>query len=138
LILGLTVAVAAGSPSGCSAPDQASPDAAKAREVVTSYLEAVEAGDAEAVASLVTPGNEASLEVADRMARFGRRAAANADVDYVDDFGGQVMHVTITDPAASGGAARETLQLVAEDGQWYAALGQARQARPGASSVEPP
>lgn len=107
---------------GCTPPGQDEPPSREeAAEVVGSYLKALENRDGEAVSDLVVPGNKADAEIAERVEVFGGREADSVTTTYAADMGGQVMHVDIVsrDPAAE----RETILLVAEDGDWYLALG---------------
>lgn len=129
------LALVAATAVGCTPPGQDEPPGQEeATEVVRSYLEALENRDTEAISALVTPGNTAGAEIAERVEAFGGREADSVTTTYVSDMGGQVMHVDIV--SRDPGDVKETILLVAEDGDWYLALGSNPEARTP-SSVDP-
>ena len=123
--------------SGCG--EQRPPTLDEAKAVVMAYVEATEARDRARIAALVTPGNEASGEIATRLARHGGRPADRSVISYSQDFGGKVTDAVITDPTGPKSTSREELLLVAQDGRWHIAFGQAPRdpSDPPRSSTEP-
>lgn len=120
---------------GCGSTDNRAPSVSAAKEAVAEYLVAVELEDQSAISALVAPGVDASADISERLALYGGRRVNDVSVRYTSDLGG--LDVEITDTTASGTDRMEKLVLVAEDNEWYVALGQARQSRPSASSTPP-
>ena len=117
----VTVALVAGCAQGAETRGSESKEA-----LVEAYLTALQAGDSNAMLSLVKPGVEAQVEVADAIRKDGGRPLRDVAVSYLDEFGG--VYVVATANATSvgdGSGLQVTIPMSRDNGRYYLALGQA-------------
>jgi len=111
--------------AGCAPSTQTRGSESK-EALVEAYLTALQAGDSNAMLSLVKPGVEAQLEVADAIRKDGSRPLRDVTVSYLDEFGGVYIVATVSGTNAGDGSTLQlTIPMSHDNGRYYLALGQA-------------
>ena len=111
--------------AGC-APSAQTRGSESKEALVEAYLTALQAGDSNAMLSLVKPGVEAQLEVADAIRKDGSRPLRDVTVSYLDEFGGVYIVATVSGTNAGDGSTLQlTIPMSHDNGRYYLALGQA-------------
>lgn len=111
--------------------------------LVEAYLTALQAGDSNAMLSLVNPRVEARAEVADAIRKNGGRPLKDVTVTYLDEFGGVYIVATVNGTNAGDGSRLQvTIPIGRDNRRYYLALGQATptgsEADPVSPSAPPP
>lgn len=111
--------------------------------LVEAYLTALQAGDSNAMLSLVNPRVEARAEVADAIRKNGGRPLKDVTVTYLDEFGGVYIVATVNGTNAGDGSRLQvTIPMGRDNRRYYLALGQATptgsEADPVSPSAPPP
>lgn len=111
--------------------------------LVEAYLTALQAGDSNAMLSLVNPRVEARAEVADAIRKNGGRPLKGVTVTYLDEFGGVYIVATVNGTNAGDGSRLQvTIPMGRDNRRYYLALGQATptgsEADPVSPSAPPP
>ena len=89
--------------AGC-APSAQTRGSESKEALVEAYLTALQAGDSNAMLSLVKPGVEAQAEVADAIRKDGGRPLKDVTVSYLDEFGGVYIVATVSGTNAGDGS----------------------------------
>jgi hypothetical protein len=92
--------------------------------LVEAYLTALQAGDAEAMLSLVGPNVDARVAVADEIQRDGGKELKNVTVRYLEEFGSSMMVAVNGVFAGDGSTFVTTIPMSRENGRYYLSLGQ--------------
>ncbi len=132
----LLIAVAA----ACSLLPAASPvsPAQAAREaLVTDYLGALERRDAAAIEAMVSPGVEASADIAQVLERYGGVRLHDVRATWLDEFGGIFVVATVTGTGDDGAAYEIPVPMGRNNGGYYLGLGQAAPTGSEASPESP-
>ena len=117
--------VAVGLVAGCAPSSQTRGSGSK-EALVEAYLTALQAGDSNPMLSLVKPGVEARVEVADAIRKNGSRPLKDVTVSYLDEFGGIYIVATVSGTNAGDGSTLQlTIPMGRDNGRYYLALGQA-------------
>jgi hypothetical protein len=117
----VAVALVAGCAPGAQTRGSESKEA-----LVDAYLTALQAGDSNAMLSLVSPRVEARAEVADAIRKNGSRQLKDVTVSYLDEFGGVYIVATVNGTNAGDGSRLQvTIPMSSDNGRYYLALGQA-------------
>ncbi|MCB5167924.1 hypothetical protein LG634_24235 [Streptomyces bambusae] len=103
------------------------------RAAVDAYVEALNSRDADAMADLVTPGNEAGDEIATLIKGHGGLGLKVAKADIRHEFGPDFASADVVARGKGGKEYKAKLTLDREGGSWYVALGEA----PGGASPKP-
>ena len=129
----VTVALVA----GCAQSTQTRGSESK-EDLVEAYLTALQAGDSNAMLSLVGPRVEAQAEVADAIRKNGSRPLKDVTVSYLDEFGGAYVVATVNGTNAGDGSRLQvTIPIGHDNGRYYLALGQAAPTGSEADTVRP-
>ncbi len=106
--------------------------------LVQAYLTALQAGDSNAMLSLVNPRVEAQEEVAGAIRKNGGQSLKDFTVSYLDEFGGIYIVATVDCANAGDGSELQlTIPMSRDNGRYYLALGQAAPTRSEADTVSP-
>jgi hypothetical protein len=106
--------------------------------LVEAYLTALQAGDSNAMLSLVNSRVEAPVEVADAIRKNGSRPLRDVTVSYLDEFGGVYIVATVNGTNAGDGSSLQvTIPMGRDNGRYYLALGQAAPTGSEADTVSP-
>lgn len=123
--------------AGC-APSAQTRGSESKEALVEAYLTALQAGDSNAMLSLVKPGVEAQVEVADAIRKDGSRPLKDVTVSYLDEFGGVYIVATVNGTNADDGSTLQlTIPMSRDNGRYYLALGQAPPTGSEADTVSP-
>ena len=123
--------------AGCSltpAASPASPGQAARERLVTDYLAALQRQDAGAVAAMVSPGVDATADIAAAMDQFGGVRLYDTRASWSDEFGGIYVVATVTGISDDGRAHEIRVPISRVAGDYYLALGQAA---PSGSEANP-
>ena len=91
---------------------------------MTAYLAALEQRDAAAIARMVSPGVDATADIAAQLEIYGGIGLSDPRVTYRDDFGGSYVVATVVGRDAAGAARTVTVPLARVGDAYYIALGQ--------------
>ena len=123
--------------AGCAPSSQTRGSESK-EALVEAYLTALQAGDSNAMLSLVKPGVEAQVEVADAIRKDGGRPLRDVTLSYLDEFGGVYIVATVNGTNAGDGSTLQlTIGMGRDNGRYYLALGQAPPTGSEANIVSP-
>jgi hypothetical protein len=126
------VAIIAACSVAASSP--ASPGQAARERVVAAYLAALEERDRAAIAAMVSPGIDATSEIAAELDRYGGVRLHDARVSYLDEFAGVYVVATVSGTGDEGADYTITVPMSRVDGRYYVALGQVA---PSGSEADP-
>ena len=111
--------------AGC-APSAQTRGSESKEALVEAYLTALQAGESSAMLSLVKPGVEARVEVADAIRKNGSRPLRDVTMSYLDEFGGIYIEATVNGTSTGDGSTLQlTIPMGHENGRYYLALGHA-------------
>jgi hypothetical protein len=123
--------------AGC-APGAETRGSESKEALVEAYLTALQAGDSNAMLSLVSPRVEARAEVADAIRQNGGRPLRDVTVSYLDEFGGVYIVATVTATNLGDGSRLQlAIPMGRDNGRYYLALGQAPPTGSEADTVSP-
>ncbi len=123
--------------AGC-APGAETRGSESKEALVEAYLTALQAGDSNAMLSLVNPRVEAQAEVADAIRKNGSRQLKDVTVSYLDEFGGVYIVATVNGTNAGDGSKLQlTIPMGRDNGRYYLALGQAAPTGSEADTARP-
>jgi hypothetical protein len=120
----LLIAVAA----GCSLLSVASPSSngQAAREaLVADYLGALERRDAAAIEAMVSPGVDASADIAQVLERYGGVKLHDVQATWLDEFEGMYVVATVTATGEDGAGYEIRVPMAWDDNRYCLALGHA-------------
>jgi hypothetical protein len=107
--------------------------------LVEAYLTALQAGDSNAMLSLVNSRVEAPVEVADAIRKNGSRPLRDVTVSYLDEFGGVYIVATVNGTNVGDGSRLQVaIPMGRDNGCYYLALGQAAPTGSEADTASPP
>jgi len=92
--------------------------------LVKAYLTALQAGDADAMISLVGPGVDARADVANAIQRDGGRELRTVTFRYLEEFGSSMMVAVNGVFAGDGSTFQSTIPMTRVNGRYYLAIGQ--------------
>ena len=123
--------------AGCAPSTQTRGSESK-EALVEAYLTALQAGDSNAMLSLVKPGVEARVEAADAIRKNGSRQLKDVTVSYLDEFGGIYIVATVIGTNAGDGSTLQlTIPMGRDNGRYYLGLGHAPPTGSEANIVSP-
>ena len=123
--------------AGCAPSTQTRGSESK-EALVEAYLTALQAGDSNAMLSLVKPGVEARVEAADAIRKNGSRQLKDVTVSYLDEFGGiYIVATVISTNAGDGSTLQLTIPMGRDNGRYYLGLGHAPPTGSEANIVSP-
>jgi hypothetical protein len=114
--------------AGCSILPAATPASLgqPARErLVIDYLSALERRDGEAIAAMVNPRVDATVDIAAALDQYGGVQLHDTRVSYLDDFGGTYVVATVSGTGDDGTTYEIEVPISRVDDDYYLALGQA-------------
>ena len=130
--IALVAVVAACSVFPAASP--ASPGQVARERVVVAYLAALEHRDASAIAAMVSPGVDATSDIASALDRYGGVRLHDTRVTYLDAFGGIYVVATVTGTGDGGAAYEIRVPISRVAGGYYVALGEVA---PSGSQADP-
>jgi hypothetical protein len=120
--------------TACSNP---MPDPEAREKVVQDYISAVQAGDRQRLAELVSPRVEAAAEIDAKVRTIGGKRWNSISINWHEDEFPMAAAADIVAVDDSGQAVKDTVELGKADDRWYVGLGTAPDAGTPASTESP-